>query len=129
MRTAYAKALTCAPPTIALHTMSYLKFLNLMEAVKGLPTFPSMDAVEDRMLNTLALLWESKTPVTVLQSMEMLDNVSPATAHRRLKTLSAKGFIAFDADANDKRIRYVVPTPLANQYFAQLEDCLTKAQQ
>lgn len=109
--------------------MYYLKFVNLMEAVKGLPTFPTMDAIEDRMLNTFALLWESKTPVTVLQSMEMLDNVSPATAHRRLKTLSAKGFIAFDTDANDKRIRYVVPTPLANQYFAQLEDCLTKAQQ
>jgi hypothetical protein len=34
--------------------MSYLKFLNLMQAVKDLPAFPVMDALEERILNGLA---------------------------------------------------------------------------
>lgn len=108
--------------------MSYLKFLNLMEAVKGLPTFPSMDGIEERLLNAFASLWAAKTPITVLQSMEILENVSPATAHRRLKTLGDKGFISFDTDKADKRVKYVVPTALARQYFAKLEECMAKAQ-
>ncbi len=109
--------------------MSYLKFLNLIEAVKGLPTFPAMDAVEERLLNTFAVLWQVGVPVTVLQSMEMLQEASPATIHRRLKTLRHKGFIALELDAQDNRVKYVVPTALTHQYFAKLEDCLEKAQQ
>ena len=109
--------------------MSYLKFLNLMEAVKGLPTFPAIDAVEERLLNTFAVLWQHGVRVTVLQSMEMLQDASPATVHRRLKTLRKKGFIALDVDVTDNRVKYVVPTPLTNQYFAELEDCLIRAQE
>lgn len=99
-----------------------------MQAVKDLPAFPKMDDLEERMLNTLALLWHAKVNVTVLQSMEMLPSVSPASAHRRLKTLSKKGFISFETDATDRRIKYIIPTPLANTYFAHLEACLAKAQ-
>lgn len=80
------------------------------------------------MLNTLALLWQAKVKVTVLQSMEMLASVSPASAHRRLKTLSAKGLISFETDASDRRVKYIVSTPLADQYFAHLEACLERAQ-
>jgi DNA-binding MarR family transcriptional regulator len=109
--------------------MSYLKFLNLLEAVKGLPTFPAMDAVEERLLNTFAVLWQVGAPVTVLQSMEMLQDASPATVHRRLKTLRSKGFIALELDPSDNRVKYVIPTALTKEYFAKVEDCLEKAQQ
>jgi DNA-binding MarR family transcriptional regulator len=109
--------------------MSYLKFLNLLEAVKGLPTFPAIDAVEERLLNTFAVLWQAGAPVSVLQAMEMLDKTSPATVHRRLKTLRKKGFIALEMDKTDNRVKFIVSTPLTNQYFAKLEDCLAKAQE
>ena len=107
---------------------SYLKLLNLLEAVKGLPSFPALDSVEERLLNTFAVLWQTGAPVTVLQAMEMLDSTSPATVHRRLKTLRKKGFIALEMDETDNRVKFIMPTPLTNQYFAKLDDCLAKAQ-
>jgi len=109
-------------------TVSYLKFLNLLEAVKGLPSFPSLDPVEERLLNTFAVLWQVGAPVTVLQSMEILDSTSPATVHRRLKTLRKKGFIALKVDESDNRVKFIRPTDLANTYFAKLEECLKTAQ-
>ena len=109
--------------------MSYIKFLNLMEAVKGLPTYPSLDAVEERLLNTFAVLWNSRVAVTVLQAMEMLQDASPATVHRRLKTLYEKGYIELQPDEADKRVKYIKATALTDKYFARLEDCLAKAQQ
>jgi len=109
--------------------MSYLKLLNLLEAVKGLPSFPALDAVEERLLNTFASLWQVGAPVTVLQAMEMLENISPATVHRRLKTLRKKGFIALEMDETDNRVKFIVSTPLTRRYFAKLEDCLAKAKE
>ncbi len=108
-------------------SQTYLKFLNLVQAVRALPSFPAMDAVEERLLNMLAATWQTGQQVTVLEAMVMSPDFSPATTHRRLKTLREKGLIDLDADSVDSRIKYVVPTPLANSYFAKLSECLEKA--
>lgn len=36
------------------HSLCYLKFLNLIEAIRETPTFPALDPVEERLLNLLA---------------------------------------------------------------------------
>lgn len=114
---------------ISQHSTCYLKFLNLLEAIRETPAFPAMDPVEERLLNLLAATWHVGKKVSVLEAMGLSSEISATTAHRRLKTLRSKGLIALDADKSDTRIKYVVPTDLANSYFATLGQALNKAQQ
>ncbi len=107
--------------------MSYLKFLNLVEAVRQLPAYPAMDSTEVRLLNSMAGLWHDGKKVSVLEAMNMLVDVSPSSVHRRLKTLRAKGFIKLQEDEFDNRIKYIIATPLSNKYFTKMNECLVKA--
>ena len=109
------------------HSQVYLRFLHLAQAVRSLPTFPALDALEERFLNVLAASWHAGDRVTVLEAMRLLPDVSSTTAHRRLKTLRAKGLIVLQADESDSRIKYVTPTDSANKYFARLGQLLDKA--
>ena len=109
------------------HSSTYLRFLNLVQGVRSLPDFPVLDPVEERLLNLFATVWHSGKQITVLQAMGMSTDVSSTTAHRRLKSLRKKGVITLVADESDNRIKYVQPTPVANQYFSQLGQCLDQA--
>ncbi|MFZ4479226.1 MAG: hypothetical protein ACOYNZ_04970 [Rhodoferax sp.] len=108
-------------------SLTYLKFLNLVQSIRTLPGFPDIDAVEERMMNLLAASWQGKQQVTVLQAMDMVPGISASTAHRRLKALRKKGLIALEVDDIDNRVKYVVPTPEALNYFTALGRCLSKA--
>lgn len=110
------------------HSEIYLRFLKLVQAVRSLPEFPELDPVEERLLNLFATVWHTDRKITVLQAMSLSDDVSSTTAHRRLKSLRKKGVIALVSDEADNRIKYVMPTPMANQYFTQLGQCLDQAQ-
>jgi hypothetical protein len=111
----------------AKHSVLYLKFLNLVQAIRELPGFTPMDPVEERLFNTFATAWHAGRQITVLEAMGMLSDISSTTAHRRLKTLRSKGWIAFQVDESDGRIKYVVPTEQANRYFSHLGECMDKA--
>lgn len=105
----------------------YLKFLNLMNAMEAAPTFPVLDSTEERLLNELAKSWASDQPVTVLETMGMDAEASPTTIHRRLKSLKKKGVIGLEMDDQDNRVKYVVPTQLAKEYFASLSRMMVAA--
>ncbi len=105
----------------------YLKFLNLVRALDRAPVFPALDANEERLLNQLAAVWEADKSITVVETMNMATEMSPTTVHRRLKTLRQKGIIDLTIDADDNRIKYVVPTATTNAYFTQLSNCLLAA--
>lgn len=106
---------------------AYARFLNLVRAVRELPDFPSLDPVEERLLNLFASAWFQGERVTVLQAMRMSDEVSSTTAHRRLKSLRSKGMLQLVADETDNRVKYVQPTHLAEQYLTQLGQCVERA--
>ena len=108
---------------------TYLRFLNLAQAIRQLSSFPQIDAVEERLLNVCAAAWHAGRKLTVLEAMKLLPDTSESTAFRRLKSLRSKGMVCLDYDANDARTRYVMPTDLANAYFEKLGECLNKAQQ
>ena len=108
-------------------SQTYLRFLNLVQAVRSLPTFPVTDALEERLLNVLAAAWAQDRSVTVLTAVALLADTSPTTAHRRLKSMRQKGLIALQVDGNDSRIKYVVPTELTQRYFGELGACLQRA--
>ena len=105
----------------------YLRFLNLTRAVRELPDFPDLDPVEERLLNLFASAWHLGQKITVLQAMGMSSDVSSTTAHRRLKSLRAKGMIALISDEADNRVKYVQPTAKAQDYFSQLGQCVDQA--
>ena len=107
---------------------TYLRFINLIQAIREIPSFPAMDPVEERLLNLLASVWHVGKQISVLEAMGLSTDISATTAHRRLKTLRSKGLIALDVDKVDSRIKYVVPTELATQYFATMGQALDRAQ-
>ena len=109
--------------------MMYLRFLNLINAIRKIPTFPTLDPVEERLLNQLAATWHAGKKISVLEAMGLSTEISATTAHRRLKTLIKKGMIALDVDQIDSRIKYVVPTALTNDYFTSIGQALEQAQQ
>ena len=106
----------------------YLRFLNLTRAIRELPDFPDLDPVEERLLTMLAGVWHLEKKISVLEAMSLTHEISATTAHRRLKTLRKKGMIELDTDQSDSRVKYVVPTALAKQYFTTLGQALDKAQ-
>ena len=110
------------------YSATYLRFLNLVQAIREIPTFPVMDPVEERLLTMLAAVWHHEKKITVLEAMSLTHEISATTAHRRLKTLRKKGMIDLDIDQSDSRVKYVVPTMLAKQYFTALGHALDKAQ-
>lgn len=114
-------------PTNTQHSASYLKFIHLTQALRGLPGLPALDPIEERLLNYLAAAWFSNKDATVLETMRTTPDMSPSTVHRRLKTLRKKGLLHFDIDAQDNRIKYIVKTDMADQYFAHLGKCMDNA--
>lgn len=108
-------------------SQTYLRFLNLVAAIRGLPSFPSLDAVEERVLNGLAAIWATGGQVTVLEAMRLTPDSSPSTVHRRLKQLQGKGLIVLREDESDSRVRIIEPTAAANEWFARLGQCLNRA--
>jgi hypothetical protein len=111
------------------HSLTYLRFLNLVQAIRQIPTFPTMDPVEERLLSMLGVNWHNGKKVSVLEAMGLSTEISATTAHRRLKTLRKKGLIELDTDKIDSRVKYVVPTALAEQYFVTLGQAIDKAHQ
>ena len=109
------------------NSVTYLKFLHLSEALRTLDKFPALDAIEERLLNQCALSWLDGKAVTVVEAMKSSEEISPSTAHRRLKNLRKKGYITLFLDDLDNRVKYITYTQQTREYFSQLGACLTKS--
>lgn len=109
------------------HSAAYLRFLNLVEAIRDIPEFPGLDIFEERLLNVFATAWHTGQNITVRQAMTLDIDMSESTIHRRLKSLRKKGYLVLVVDDEDNRVKYVRPTPVCNKYFAALGRCLSKA--
>lgn len=127
LQSARARRLTPGDTAPAVVPQTYLRFLNLAHAIRGLPAIPVLDPVEERLLNALATLLGAGQDVTVLQAMNQTGDSSPSTVHRRLKTLKAKGLIQYAEKPGDQRTKYIQLTPLAEKYFAELSRCIDQA--
>ena len=109
------------------NSVTYLKFLHLSETLRTLEKFPALDAIEERLLNQCALSWLDGKAVTVVEAMKSSEEISPSTAHRRLKNLRKKGYITLVLDDLDNRIKYITYSQQTREYFSQLGACLTKS--
>lgn len=104
----------------------YLRFLQLSEAIRGLPALPPLDPLEERMLTWVARTTTAGERLSVRDMMGKDEFGAPATIHARLKSMREKGWIVL-ADTEDARRKQLELTDAALQHFARLSQCLVQA--
>jgi DNA-binding IclR family transcriptional regulator len=106
---------------------AYFRFLNLAQAVQALPSVPKLDAAEERLLEALTASWHAGHTLTVTETMALSVAGAPATVHRKLTNLRNQGLVSVDESSDDLRVKTVVPTRKALDYFEKLAACLEEA--
>lgn len=104
----------------------YLRFLQLAEALRGLPSLPSLDPLEERILAIVARAMQDGERLSVRDMMGKKDLGAPATVHNRLTSMREKGWIML-TDTEDTRRKQVTLTQAALQHFDKLSKCMLKA--
>lgn len=105
----------------------YTRFINLAVANEKLLDIPALEPVERKILHLLITYWENKQPITVVETMNITDEISTSTVFRYLKRLRQKGYIDLEVDAIDNRVKYVKSTKQTDQYFAKLGKLMVEA--
>ena len=104
----------------------YLRFLQLTEAIRGLPTLPELDPLEERILTIVARAqFVLGHHVAHGQALLLLLG-APATVHARLKSMREKGWIML-SDTADARRKQIELTQAALQHFDRLSQCMLRA--
>jgi DNA-binding MarR family transcriptional regulator len=104
----------------------YLRFLQLAEALRGLPSLPSLDPLEERILALVARAGQDQQRLSVRDMMAKEELGSPATLHNRLKSMREKGWIML-SDTDDTRRKQIELTQAALLHFDKLSKCLLQA--
>jgi DNA-binding MarR family transcriptional regulator len=104
----------------------YLRFLQLSEAIRGLPSLPPLDPLEERILAWVARAGRNEERLSVRDMMAHQEFGAPATIHARLKSMREKGWILL-ADTEDARRKQIELTQAALKHFARLSRCLVQA--
>lgn len=104
----------------------YLRFLQLAEAIRGLPTLPPLDPLEERILSWVARASREQQRLSVRDMMAKDELGAPATIHGRLKSMREKGWIML-ADTEDARRKQVELTRAAMKHFERLSRCMVQA--
>lgn len=107
-------------------TSSYIKFLNLIDAIDRINPGKKLDCIEESLLDKIVSCAHAKQAILVGDLIAMTDLGSQATLHGRLKNLSAMGYIKMAANV-DGRKKEVVPTKMAIKRYEEISKCLEKA--
>ena len=104
----------------------YLRFLQLTEALRGLPTLAALDPLEERILEFVARATQTKDRLSVRDMMAQSELGSPATLHARITSMREKGWIML-GDTEDARRKQIELTQAAMRHFDKLGEAFTKA--
>jgi SOS-response transcriptional repressor LexA len=104
----------------------YLRFLQLAEALRGLPSLPELDPLEERILGLVARARQDQQRLSVRDMMGKSELAAPATVHARLKSMREKGWIML-ADTEDTRRKQIELTQAALLHFDRLSQCMLRA--
>ena len=104
----------------------YLRFLQLSEAIRGLPSLPALDPLEERILGIVARAQQEQTRLSVRTMMAKHELGAPATVHARLKSMREKGWIQL-SDTEDARRKQIELTQAALKHFDHLSACMLRA--
>ena len=104
----------------------YLRFLQLAEAVRGLPSLPALEPLEERILEIIAHARLKQERLSVKDLMGKRELGSPAMLHGRLKSMREKGWILL-AETEDARRKQIELSKAALTHFDKLSKCILKA--
>jgi DNA-binding MarR family transcriptional regulator len=104
----------------------YLRFLQLADALRGLPSLPALDPLEERILAFVAKAGQNQQRLSVRDTIGRLELGAPATVHNRLKSMREKGWIVLSA-TEDSRRKQVELTQAALLHFDRLSQCMLYA--
>lgn len=104
----------------------YLRFLQLAEAIRGLPSLPALDPLEERILGLVARAGQANERLSVRDMMAKAELGSPMTVHNRLKSMRSKGWLTLSETADSRR-KQVELTQAALHHFDNLSLCLLRA--
>ena len=104
----------------------YLRFLQLADTIRGLPSLPLLDPLEERILALVARSGEQEERLCVRDMMAKEQLGAPATIHTRLKSMRVKGWIVL-SDTEDARRKQIELTQEAVHYFDRLSKCMVEA--
>lgn len=104
----------------------YLRFLQLTEALRGLPSLPSLDPLEERILEFVARATQTNARLSVRDMMACSELGSPATLHARITSMREKGWLML-SDTEDARRKQIELTPAALRHFDKLGEAFAKA--
>jgi hypothetical protein len=108
---------------------TYLDFVRNTAKLKEASKLPTLDEVEQGLLNTIAShVAEDKPSLLVGDIIYSKQKGSPATLQRRLSKLAEADFIRCGSDP-DGRKKYLELIPQSQDYFANLSECITNASQ
>jgi hypothetical protein len=105
---------------------SYIRFLNLLDALDRINPGKQVDAIEEGLLDKIVKYADAKESVLVGDLISLSELGSQATLHGRLKNLSAMGYIKMVSNT-DGRKKEVLPTKLAIKRYEEISKCLEKA--
>lgn len=111
---------------MSINKTSYLRFLNLMDALDRINPGKKLDCIEESLLDKIVLASYAKDAVLVGDLISLSELGSQATLHGRLKNLSAMGYIKMATNI-DGRKKEVVPTKMALKRYEEISKCLEKA--
>ncbi|WP_430227058.1 winged helix-turn-helix domain-containing protein [Paraburkholderia tropica] len=104
----------------------YLRFLQLTEALRGLPALSALDPLEEKILEFVARATQNKDRLSVKDMMAHSELGSPATLHGRISSMCEKGWIMLN-DTEDARRKQIELTPAALKHFDKLAEAFAKA--
>lgn len=110
----------------AAKSPSYIRFLNLIEALDHINPGKKLDYIEESLLDKIVTCSHLKGSVLVGDLISLAELGSQATLHGRVKNLSAMGYIKM-ASNTDGRKKEVLPTKLAIKRYEEISKCLEKA--
>lgn len=105
---------------------SYLRFLNLIDALDLINPGRKLDAIEKSLLDRIVAAADAKQTILVGDLISLSELGSQATLHGRLKNLSAMGYIKMVSN-DDGRKKEVLPTKSAIKRYEDISKCLEKA--
>jgi hypothetical protein len=104
----------------------YVRFLQLANAIRGLPALPPLDPLEERILSWIARAAREEQRLSVRDMMAQDELGAPATIHGRLKSMREKGWITL-ADTEDARRKQIELTRAATKHFERLARAMVQA--
>lgn len=97
------------------------RLLNFLVGIRRLPPLSELSGDEERMLFELRARWQERGSLTVADAYDLAKGSSSITSYRRLVALKDKGLVDIAVMEDDRRKRTVRFTPVAEDFFAQLE--------